>query len=255
MSSITPRESRLSVNESFSVTVDGSKSIEEMLRAGNYYPEWTDYERISSKNFPVTRSGIAQVEIKMTEISDRSIPAKEIYEELDYTGMRGIDIHELLAFGAQYPNPQETFDELFALGSTWRGKDGLYRAPVLKCGGMHTKRSVELSWIEAPSFAKLAWSSRGRFGAVVMIPSKREIASTKKKLSEERKKLEEEERNLRGRIQNLKNQEEELTQKENYELAQALRKNKGLPEQTYAEWRKEDFDEKWEYEKSMRERS
>lgn len=99
----------------YAISVDYAMSVEEMVRLGKCY--WFNKD-ITTKNFPSKRVGKAEMEVELIHF-DRSISSEEALREMEKMGYRAAELHELLAFGAKYPNVQREFP-IIALGSVWR---------------------------------------------------------------------------------------------------------------------------------------
>jgi len=99
----------------FPVIVDYSKSLAEMIRAGNY--DWVN-SNITVKHFPIQGQGQVELDIELVHY-DRAMSSEDVIHDLDQRGLRPATLLELLAFGAKYPEKQREFP-IVALGSVWR---------------------------------------------------------------------------------------------------------------------------------------
>lgn len=142
-----------SVGKIYSVSVDYGMSVEELIKLGLY--DWANSD-ITSKHFPTQRTGKQEVVIELIHFN-RSIGSEEALRELDKMGYRPAELHELLAFGAKYPNIQREFP-VIALGSVWQCPLGRRRVPFLYWGG--SGRELRLRWFGDD------WHVRCRFAAV-----------------------------------------------------------------------------------------
>ena len=97
---------------SFKVTVDYSKTLEQMIADGKY--DWKNSD-IKAKNFPLNGQGTTAVNIELVHFN-RNIESDTALAELDKMGLRPATLPELLAFGAKYPDKQREFP-IVALGS------------------------------------------------------------------------------------------------------------------------------------------
>lgn len=102
-------------NNIYTISVDYGMSIEELVRLGYY--DWLD-RNITSEHFPTSRTGKAEIAVELIHF-DRIINSNEALRELDKMGYRPAELHELLVFGAKYPNVQRKFI-IVALGSVWQ---------------------------------------------------------------------------------------------------------------------------------------
>jgi len=74
---------------------------------------------VSAKNFPTTRTGVAERDIQLVYCNKWGISTSELLKKLDEIGLYPIERHELLAIGAQYPDKQREY-LIPALGSVWQ---------------------------------------------------------------------------------------------------------------------------------------
>ncbi len=111
----------------YRVKVNYDLPVEKVVKLGKY--DWTDGD-ITSKHFPLKRSGTADVEIEIKHFN-RKISSGEVIAELDTMGFRPAELHELGALGEQYPDSQREFP-IIALGSVWHSLYSDYRyVPVI----------------------------------------------------------------------------------------------------------------------------
>jgi hypothetical protein len=138
------------------LTVDYSKSLEQMIEAGSY--DWKN-DSLTAKNFPVKGEGIVEYEARMFH-SNRSISSEDaialIKKEDEQNPWEPAQTEHLLAFGAAYPDEQRKYP-IIALGSVGEF-DGHRYVPYL-CGG-GSERLLNLYWFDG------GWSSFDRFLAV-----------------------------------------------------------------------------------------
>lgn len=123
----------------FRVTVDYGMSVEELVRLGKYDSANPD---INSQNFRTDRRGKTEVVIHVVPL-DRYISLDEAVRELDKMGLRPAELHELLAFGAAFPDKQRELP-ITALGSRRRSWDGPWDVPTL--WGYSACRGLYLDW-------------------------------------------------------------------------------------------------------------
>lgn len=133
--------------------VDYDLSLDVAIKNGEY-----DYvnDNITEKNFPTTRKGTAGLYIELVHL-DRAVSSEEAIKELDKRGLRPAELHELLAFGAKYPDEQKKYP-IVALGSLWWPWDGVRSVPSLWSGD--GKRSL------SPPHFDNDWSASSRFAGV-----------------------------------------------------------------------------------------
>jgi len=114
----------------FRVTVDYTKTLVEMIKAGNY--DWVDSD-ITDKNFPLQGQGQVELNIKLINYG-KFMDSAEIIRDLDNRGLRPATLPELLAFGSKYPEKQREFP-IVALGSLWRYWHGPRSVECLRGSG------------------------------------------------------------------------------------------------------------------------
>jgi hypothetical protein len=141
------------VRQVFKVTVDYSKSLAEMIKAGHY--GWVN-DAIVADHFPVQGEGQNEVEVALFHFN-RNISSDDAIAEMEKAGYRPARIEELLALGASQPELQKEFP-IVALGSVWQDPDGDRDVPYLFCGD--AKRGLDLRWFESD------WGVLYRFAAV-----------------------------------------------------------------------------------------
>jgi hypothetical protein len=115
-----------SKSEAYSVVVNYQVPVEDAILAGDYQAVNAS---ITAANFPSRRSGIAQMDILLIHF-DRRMISEEILQELDKAGLRPVELLELLAFGAAFPEVQRKF-VIVGLGSIWTDRRGYRNVPCL----------------------------------------------------------------------------------------------------------------------------
>lgn len=124
--------------------VDYSRTVQEMINAGNY--GWTNSD-ITEKHFPLP----TEINGKQVSVSTKlfhfylSISSKDAIAEMDKAGYRPATLTELLALGEAYPELQKEFP-IVALGSVWRDGGGDRRVPVLRFSDY--RRKLFLNWFD-----------------------------------------------------------------------------------------------------------
>jgi hypothetical protein len=139
--------------ETYSVAVNYDLSVEEAIAAGNYQAV---NAAITSRNFPSTRTGQADLEMVLVRF-DRRMTSPEVVRELDQEGLRPAELPELLAFGAAYPEVQRKCS-VVGLGSLWRDRKGYGNIPCLYSAS--EGRYLDLHWWDD------GWYSYSRFAAL-----------------------------------------------------------------------------------------
>lgn len=126
----------------FNLSVDYSRTLQEMINAGNYACVNSD---ITDKNFPIP----PEMTGKKVEVSaklfhfNRPISSEDAISEMDKAGYRPATLAELLALGEAQPELQRQFP-IIALGSVWHHAYGYRRVPCLDVGGV--EREFNLGW-------------------------------------------------------------------------------------------------------------
>lgn len=137
----------------YPVTVDYSKSLKQMIKAGKYDRVNED---ISYKNFKLAGVLSATKDVFLMSY-DETMSSEEVEKDLDKKGMRACILPELLALGAQYPELQKEH-YIVALGSRWCDPHSLEYVPVLS--GLDGNRELRLL------LSGSEWSQHARFAAV-----------------------------------------------------------------------------------------
>jgi len=137
----------------FSIVVDYSLSLAEMVKAGKY--DWVN-DDITAKHFPAKGEGKKELAIELIHFNRRT-SSEEALQEMDKQGFRPATIEELLALGSAYPELQRKFP-IAALGSVWQDPNGYRHVPCL--GESVSRRSLHLHWLGG------GWGGDWRFAAV-----------------------------------------------------------------------------------------
>ncbi len=137
----------------YAIFVDYAMSTGEMLKLGKY--DWIN-DNITSNHFPAKGVGKMETKIELLHFN-RNISSEKALEEMDKAGYRAAEAHELLAFGAKYPNVQREFP-VVALGSIWCDPGG--DRGVVCLGGDGAGRGASLGWFRG------VWGDYWRFAVV-----------------------------------------------------------------------------------------
>lgn len=86
-------------------TVNYDLAVEDALKIGQY--KWID-SNITSERFPTKREGVAEVAIELVHL-DQLIAPGRAREELIMMNYYLVELRELIAFSAKYPNVQREF--------------------------------------------------------------------------------------------------------------------------------------------------
>lgn len=117
---------RLLSAATYTVSVDYSYTIADMIKAGKY----DRIDRRIKKHFSIRRQAVRSNINTVLVHLDKKSTTNEVRQHLDKLGLRSARIEELLAFGEKYPDIQRQFP-VIALGSVWVGSDGRRRVPAL----------------------------------------------------------------------------------------------------------------------------
>jgi len=142
-----------SSSASYVIFVDFGISVEKLVRLGNY--DWSNSD-ITSAHFPTRRTGKVETKVELIHL-DRNISSDDTLKELDKMGYRPAEAHELLAFGAKYPDVQREFP-IVALGSVLQDLYG-YR-DVVCLHDDDAERNADLCLFDH------GWDGYWRFAAV-----------------------------------------------------------------------------------------
>jgi len=101
----------------FNFTVDYTRSVEEMVKAGKY--NWLDNNVID--RYPIPKGKLGQLENISTELIhlNRLIYYEDAIKEIEKEGYRGATAHETMVFGEKNLELQEEFP-IFSLESVWQ---------------------------------------------------------------------------------------------------------------------------------------
>jgi len=114
--------------DEITLTIDYSRTLQEMISAGNYH--WTNSD-VTERNFPLP----AKLNSKKTLSArlfhfSRVMSSKDIINVMRELNYRPATLFELLALGETYPKLQKEFP-IVTLSSFMCGNDGIYTVPVL----------------------------------------------------------------------------------------------------------------------------
>jgi len=125
----------------YSVVVDYTKTLAEMVSAGEYDYVSSD---ITTDHFPIEGKGQREVEVVLFHFN-RVVSSEEVISELEKAGYRPARIEELLTLGAERPELQKEFP-IISLGSVWQDPNGCRCVPYLNWNDV--KRNLNLNWFE-----------------------------------------------------------------------------------------------------------
>jgi len=127
------------VTSELTVSVDHTRTVEEMMSAGGY----NDYSRnITSQNFPHQREGIEAVTLKLIRF-DRVMTTRELEQVLPSFGDPS-DMDDMLALGAKFPDRQRQ-DLLVFLGASWVSPGGGRGVGCLRGGALFRRCGLALA--------------------------------------------------------------------------------------------------------------
>jgi hypothetical protein len=124
----------------FTVTIDYSRTLDEMIAAGRY--DWKSSD-ITATHFPIDGSGTVEAKVSLVRIG-RYATTREVEKHLDGLGLKSARIEHLLAFGKRYPDKQREC-QIVALGSAWEYHPGYCVGPFLV--GDAESRHLNVNWI------------------------------------------------------------------------------------------------------------
>ena len=139
------------VEEGIILNVNYSRTLKEMIIAGNY--DWINGD-IKEKNFPLPTELLGKKITASNKLFhfNRSISSENAISEMNKAGYRPATLAELLALGEAYPEQQKEFP-IVALGSIWcRTVPGF--------GFVDFERRLGLAWFG------IGWEYNYRFLAV-----------------------------------------------------------------------------------------
>ncbi len=133
------------LTKKFDLTIDYSRSLQEMISAGNY--GWVNND-ITKKHFPLlTEFNNKKVKILFKLFTfNHSISSENVISKMNKAGYRPATLVELLALGEFYPELQKEFS-VVALNSLWRVSRNFYFVPVLGFGD--DGRVLDLDWLDS----------------------------------------------------------------------------------------------------------
>jgi hypothetical protein len=114
--------------KTFPVTIDYSKSLDEMIHARNYD---AINPLVTSAHFPVRGKGILAATVTLVRFEE-SLTAEEIIRRLDTMNLKPAPIEYLATLAAQHPDLQ-LFNNphIYAFGSQWTDDKGDVRVPAI----------------------------------------------------------------------------------------------------------------------------
>lgn len=121
-------------HHSFEVEIDGTKTIEQLIRLGSY--DLINKE-INENNFPIQNKTKRTSIIEVFTFS-KSIPYTEVLIRMRKGDCRPITIEELLVLGIKYPELQK-HSSIISLGSVFKDIHQESRVPVLSSDGPKRK--------------------------------------------------------------------------------------------------------------------
>lgn len=112
-----------------SITVDYSRSLEEMIAAGKYNNTTLVTSYIDSKHFPLKGSGKRTFTPKVVYFG-KAMMADDVLDELDRLGLQPAKIEEQLAFGEEHTEEYTEYP-LVAMGSRGHYPYGDWMVPFI----------------------------------------------------------------------------------------------------------------------------
>lgn len=118
----------MAVDAVCSLKIDGTKSLGQMVAAGNF----DDISHFIAEGFSEPQRGQRSVVVKIVQITKPVISTNYVLQVLRVNRLRPIDIKELLELGAQYPDLQRRY-RIVGLGSKRCSVGTTYSSPMLYC--------------------------------------------------------------------------------------------------------------------------
>lgn len=122
-------------NYEFSLVVDYSKTVAQMIVAGKYDWKNSTHIKVDVKDFPLPVESIGKKVVYTVKFFhfDRDMPSKDIIDEMAKSGYCPAAIAELLTVGKDNPKLQRRFT-IVAFGSILRDDDGGRVIPAIGSG-------------------------------------------------------------------------------------------------------------------------
>jgi hypothetical protein len=128
----------------YTIAVDYSRSLEEMIAAGQYD---SVNGNITPDHFPIRGQGKQEVAVTLFNFNRDMESSDVVIAEMDKAGYRPAGIEELLALGESHPTLQREFP-IIALGSCWQiPHDTISLVPELGLRGGITDRYLNTVWL------------------------------------------------------------------------------------------------------------
>ena len=137
------------------ISVDYTQPLEKMIQAGNL--QWAD-PKITDEHFPINRRPNGELEVQLIQL-DKEKGSAEALVGLSAKGLRPVELPELLALAAAYPEEQKK-GPVVALGSQWQYPKGGLLVSYLWSDAITGERTLNL----VGSYRN--WGSFYRFAAV-----------------------------------------------------------------------------------------
>lgn len=133
----------LIIGQGFTVVVDYTHSLQEMIAAGRYSKIGAG---ITRTRFSLPQGGYPNSDnykFFLVHFPER-ISMNSLHDKFREGGFHPARIIDLLAFGAQYPEKQKKY-RIAAMGSCWLSRNGYMYFPYLHCRG--GKRILQLGGV------------------------------------------------------------------------------------------------------------
>ncbi|MFH1145845.1 MAG: hypothetical protein V1707_02690 [bacterium] len=114
------------MHKGFSVVVDYSLSLQEMIDEGKFS---STNEDIVEANFPLREKGKQKITIELKNFGKFMHP-DDVLSDFDKKGLRPASLPELCALGAKYPGLKKK-KLILALGSVWADPDSYCYYPCI----------------------------------------------------------------------------------------------------------------------------
>ncbi len=137
------KEVNISAFDEFKLTVDYSRTLQKMIKAGNY--DWLN-EDVTEKHFPIPSKLSNKNNTILVKLFyfKNPISFESAINKLDKVDCRPAMLTELLALGEAMPELQKHFP-IVALGSVWHNTGDCAYVPILSFST--SWRKLNLAWL------------------------------------------------------------------------------------------------------------
>ena len=134
-------KTKKAVGDIYTAVVDYSMSLSDMIKVGKYDRV---NGNITAENFPINGSDKVEVSFELVHLN-KPASSEEVLLHMEKNNLRPVNLEELLAFGAKYPEIQREFP-ICALGSSLDDRGSSRCVPCLY--GNDSGRDLGLYWFD-----------------------------------------------------------------------------------------------------------